>query len=203
VFPLCPPLHCHKICRTALYNWSKQNSVTLLWKYSWGVTTWLQSRYTDFLYTYVRLQDLVPFWDKCYNVNSDHMEVRSVPCAAPVSCTHQGGIKFSASECFFHFFFLNSFVPDNFTIIHCFYSRRTLAATFNFRVVGLTHIFLRLLALPVFHLLLWIFYSGMEDYQRTFITRNGLIFNCLAGAYFVSIIVTVCTCKSSPTVQCT
>jgi hypothetical protein len=77
----------------------------------------------------------------------------------------------------------------------CSYSRRNLAATFNFHVTGLTHIFLRLLALPVFHLLLWIFYSGMEDYQRTFVTRNGLIFNCLAGAYFMSIIVTASTCK--------
>jgi len=102
---------------------------------------------------------------------------------------------------FLPLFFETPLYTDNFTIIHCFYSRRTLAATFNFRVVGLTHIFLRLLALPVFHLLLWIFYSGMEDYQRTFITRNGLIFNCLAGAYFVSIIVTVCTCKFSLTVQ--
>lgn len=102
---------------------------------------------------------------------------------------------------FLPLFFETPPYTDNFTVIHCFYSRRTLAATFNFRVVGLTHIFLRLLALPVFHLLLWIFYSGMEDYQRTFITRNGLIFNCLTGAYFVSIIVTVCTCKLSLTVQ--
>jgi hypothetical protein len=83
----------------------------------------------------------------------------------------------------------------NSSAVICFHSRRNLAATFNFRVVGLTHIFLRLLALPIFHLLLWIFYSGMEDYQRTFITRNGLIFNCLAGAYFVSIIITASTCK--------
>ncbi|GFG30134.1 hypothetical protein Cfor_09532 [Coptotermes formosanus] len=82
--------------------------------------------------------------------------------------------------------------PSAFAVAFTLYMRN-LAATFNFRVAGLTHIFLRLLALPVFHLLLWIFYSGMEDYQRTFITRNGLIFNCLAGAYFVSIIVTVCT----------
>jgi hypothetical protein len=35
----------------------------------------------------------------------------------------------------------------------------------------------------------------MEDYQRTFVTRNGLIFNCLAGAYFMSILVTASTCK--------
>jgi hypothetical protein len=104
---------------------------------------------------------------------------------------------------FLPLFFETPLHIDTFTIIHFFHSRRTLAATFNFRVVGLTHIFLRLLGLPVFHLLLWIFYSGMEDYQRTFITRNGLIFNCLAGAYFVSIIVTVCTCKLSLTVQYT
>jgi len=128
------------------------------------------------------------------------MEVICVPCAALVSCTSREN-KVLSIRVFLPLFFETALYTDNFTIIHYFYSRRTLAATFNFRVVGLTHIFLRLLALPVFHLLLWIFYSGMENYQRTFITRNGLIFNCLAGAYFVSIIVTVCTCKLSPTVQ--
>ncbi|XP_067006823.1 ATP-binding cassette sub-family G member 5 [Anabrus simplex] len=70
---------------------------------------------------------------------------------------------------------------------------RSLATMFNLRTVGLTQLILRLLAHPVFHLLLWVFYSDMQDYQRTFMSRNGLIFNCLAGAYFISIITTSST----------
>ena len=34
-----------------------------------------------------------------------------------------------------------------------------------------------------------------SQFQTTYVTRNGLIFNSLAGAYFMSIIVTGCTCK--------
>ena len=34
-----------------------------------------------------------------------------------------------------------------------------------------------------------------SQYQRTYVTRNGLVFNCLAGAYFMSIISTACTSK--------
>ena len=39
------------------------------------------------------------------------------------------------------------------------------------------------------------FFSWQQDnqYQRTFVTRNGLVFNCLAGAYFTGIIMTACT----------
>ena len=34
-----------------------------------------------------------------------------------------------------------------------------------------------------------------HQYQRTYITRNGLVFNCLAGVYFMSIVATVSTCE--------
>ncbi|XP_049847501.1 ATP-binding cassette sub-family G member 5 [Schistocerca gregaria] len=77
--------------------------------------------------------------------------------------------------------------------VMCMLYMRCLATTFNLKRTGVTCLALRLLALPIFHFLLWIFYSGMQDYQRTFITRNGLVFNCIAGSYVVAIIVTACT----------
>ena len=96
---------------------------------------------------------------------------------------------------------------------------------------------LRLLLMPSFFFLLWIFYyegfrvsywyfpvltscikrdynsdvtqnlpivlqSGTtkeEQYQRTFVTRNGLVFSSLTGAYFISIIITACTFASERT----
>ncbi|XP_063227758.1 ATP-binding cassette sub-family G member 5 [Bacillus rossius redtenbacheri] len=69
---------------------------------------------------------------------------------------------------------------------------RFLSSTFNLRQVGVSQVALRLLTLPTFYFLVWIFYTGMQDFQRTYITRNGLIFNCLAGAYFTGIITTTC-----------
>ena len=38
-----------------------------------------------------------------------------------------------------------------------------------------------------------------EQYQRTFVTRNGLVFSSLAGAYFMAIITTACTFSSERT----
>lgn len=69
---------------------------------------------------------------------------------------------------------------------------RSWGSMFNFRKPGMVQFALRLLAHPLFHLMLWIFYSGMQNYQHTFLTRNGFIFNSLAGAYFIPIITTVC-----------
>jgi len=60
---------------------------------------------------------------------------------------------------------------------------------------GLNFIFLNLILLPLFYFVLWIFYypghSTEKMYQRIFVTKNGLIFNSLAGAYFMAIISTV------------
>jgi len=65
------------------------------------------------------------------------------------------------------------------------------------RLSGLKTTFLNLLLLPAFYLLLWIFYfpshNTEKEYQRSFVTKNGLIFNSLAGAYFMAIIATVHT----------
>ena len=40
-----------------------------------------------------------------------------------------------------------------------------------------------------------IFFQENNQFQATFVTRNGLIFNSLAGAYFTAIIATATTCK--------
>jgi hypothetical protein len=34
-----------------------------------------------------------------------------------------------------------------------------------------------------------------KEYQRSYVTKNGLIFNSLAGVYFMSVISTALTCK--------
>ena len=70
-------------------------------------------------------------------------------------------------------------------------------------MTGLKTFALKHLLMPAFFFLLWIFYyDGFKDgadennqYQRTFVTRSGLVFNCLAGAYFMAIVVTACTCE--------
>ena len=38
-----------------------------------------------------------------------------------------------------------------------------------------------------------------DQYQRTYVTRNGLVFSSLAGAYFMAIITTACTFSSERT----
>jgi len=73
-----------------------------------------------------------------------------------------------------------------------------------FRWEGFKTLFLKLLLMPSFFFLLWIFYyHGLHDptkmFQRTFVTRNGLIFNSLAGAYFMAIITTSSTFVSART----
>jgi len=73
-----------------------------------------------------------------------------------------------------------------------------------FRWEGFKTLFLKLLLMPSFFFLLWIFYfNAFKDtknqYQRTFVTRNGLIFNSLAGAYFMAIITTASTFVSTRT----
>ncbi|KAL7635184.1 UNVERIFIED_CONTAM: hypothetical protein RMT77_014170 [Armadillidium vulgare] len=52
--------------------------------------------------------------------------------------------------------------------------------------VGLKQFYLRLLLLPTYFFLLWNFYFGMKDYQHSFQSRGGLLFNCIAGTAFLS-----------------
>jgi len=66
------------------------------------------------------------------------------------------------------------------------------------RRTGLYHLFLNLVLLPAYATLLWIFYfhannNNGKEYQRSFVTKNGLIFNSLAGAYFMAVVSTALT----------
>ena len=72
-------------------------------------------------------------------------------------------------------------------------------ATLNIlRLDGLQKFFLKLFLLPAFFFLLWVFYvdafkAPEETFQRTFVTRNGLIFTSLAGAYCMAVVSTAAT----------
>lgn len=68
---------------------------------------------------------------------------------------------------------------------------RLLAATFSFKKTGIKQLSLRLFLLPLYFCVLWIFYNNMGAYQHTFVTRNGLILNCLAGVYFLGVLNTI------------
>nr|CAD7266794.1 unnamed protein product [Timema shepardi] len=66
--------------------------------------------------------------------------------------------------------------PGSFNVAVSLYMRY-MESSFNFRPVGLTQMALRLLALPIFYLLLWIFYSGMElSSQKNWF--GVLLFHC-------------------------
>ena len=63
---------------------------------------------------------------------------------------------------------------------------------------------MKLFLLPCFFFVLWIFYVDAfkgpnETYQRTFVTRNGLIFSSLAGTYSMAIVTTASTFVSART----
>ncbi|XP_077287878.1 ATP-binding cassette sub-family G member 5 [Arctopsyche grandis] len=70
---------------------------------------------------------------------------------------------------------------------------RMLASIFSFKQSGMKQIFLRLFTMPIYFFILWLFYNDLKDYQRTFITRSGLLFNCMVGVYFISIVNTILT----------
>ncbi|XP_047527145.1 ATP-binding cassette sub-family G member 5 [Vanessa atalanta] len=69
---------------------------------------------------------------------------------------------------------------------------RMLASIFSLKKHGLKQMFMRLLSLPIYFLILWIFYNESKDFQRAFITKSGLIFNAMVGTYFISIMNTIC-----------
>jgi len=78
---------------------------------------------------------------------------------------------------------------------------------YPFRGAGLRNLLLKLFLMPAFFFLLWVFYmnaffegvDSSHQFQRTYVTRNGLVFNSLAGAYFMAIIVTAATFGSQRT----
>ncbi|XP_023936888.1 ATP-binding cassette sub-family G member 5 [Bicyclus anynana] len=69
---------------------------------------------------------------------------------------------------------------------------RMLASIFNVKSHGIKQMAMRLLTLPIYFFILWIFYNESKDYQRAFVTRSGLIFNAMVGTYFISIMNTIC-----------
>ncbi|XP_068630881.1 ATP-binding cassette sub-family G member 5 [Battus philenor] len=81
--------------------------------------------------------------------------------------------------------------PSGFKVIWMLYLR-ILVSIFNIKKHGLKQMSMRLLSLPIYFLILWIFYSEAQDFQRTFITKSGLIFNVMVGTYFISIMNTIC-----------
>jgi hypothetical protein len=74
---------------------------------------------------------------------------------------------------------------------------RLVVATLSIQKAGLLRMFLRLFLAPLFFFFLWIFYRDMQLYQHTFVTRTGLILNCLSGAYFLGILNSIFLCKLS------
>ncbi|CAG9853676.1 unnamed protein product [Phyllotreta striolata] len=80
--------------------------------------------------------------------------------------------------------------PGSFVVGWTIYSR-LLAATLSFKKSGLSQTFLRLVLLPLYFLLLWAFYREMKDWQQTYISRSGLVLNCLSATYFIGILNTV------------
>ncbi|CAL4134223.1 unnamed protein product [Meganyctiphanes norvegica] len=53
-------------------------------------------------------------------------------------------------------------------------------------MIGRQQFFFRLLLLPAFFFMLWNFYYELQDYQRSFLSRGGLIFNCISGTAFLA-----------------
>ncbi|KAK4875928.1 hypothetical protein RN001_012350 [Aquatica leii] len=80
--------------------------------------------------------------------------------------------------------------PSSFYVGWILYTR-LLVGTFSFRKAGLRQLFLRLFFVPLYFLLLWCFYNNIQNFQHTFITRNGLIFNVLATVSLLGIVNTI------------
>ena len=70
---------------------------------------------------------------------------------------------------------------------------REWSVLFRFPTSGRSQAFVRLALLPTFYFLLWIFYFAMGKDQQSYASRNGLLFNCLAGSMFMSVITTTIT----------
>ncbi|XP_059056365.1 ATP-binding cassette sub-family G member 5-like [Achroia grisella] len=86
---------------------------------------------------------------------------------------------------------LNYGKPSGFKVIWMLYVRM-LVSIFNLKKHGIKQMCMRLFCLPIYFLILWLFYNEAKDYQRTFITKSGLIFNAMVGTYFISIMNTIC-----------
>ena len=68
--------------------------------------------------------------------------------------------------------------------------RREWAMVWRCSVSGWSQLFVRVLLLPLFFFLLWVFYYQLETNQQSYVSRNGLLYNCLAGCTFLSVVTT-------------
>lgn len=82
--------------------------------------------------------------------------------------------------------------PSSWQVFSTLLSRR-FCIFFNCNRRSLQESFLRLMLLPMFFTLLFLFYFPLEDFQHSFLTRNGLLLNCLVGVSFLSAAITAVT----------
>ncbi|XP_067124496.1 ATP-binding cassette sub-family G member 5 [Centruroides vittatus] len=71
--------------------------------------------------------------------------------------------------------------------------RRSYASLFNCNYSSIKSLLLRFLSIPAFFTFLFLFYYPLDNYQHSYVTRNGLILNCLIIVSFLSTAITSIT----------
>lgn len=74
-----------------------------------------------------------------------------------------------------------------------FYFSRRFCLLLNCNARALRELFLRLFLLPVFSALMFSFYFQLNDFQHSFLTRNGLLLNCIMAVSILSAAITAVT----------
>ncbi|KAF8793634.1 ATP-binding cassette sub-family G member 5 like protein [Argiope bruennichi] len=82
--------------------------------------------------------------------------------------------------------------PSSWQVFRNLVSRR-FCLLLNCNSRALREMFLRLFMLPLFFTLLFCFYFQLNHFQHSFLTRNGLVFNCLVAVSFLSAAITAIT----------
>ncbi|KFM80679.1 ATP-binding cassette sub-family G member 5, partial [Stegodyphus mimosarum] len=82
--------------------------------------------------------------------------------------------------------------PSSWQVLCTLISRR-FCILFNCNSRALRELFLRVLLMPIFFTLIFLFYFPINDFQHSFLTRNGLILNCLVAVSFLSAVITAIT----------
>ncbi|XP_022254351.1 ATP-binding cassette sub-family G member 5-like [Limulus polyphemus] len=72
-------------------------------------------------------------------------------------------------------------------------TRRSFASLFNVNNSAFERLTLHVVALPVFFTILYLLYFPLENTQQSYISRNGLLFNCLVGMSLLGAAVTART----------
>jgi len=68
--------------------------------------------------------------------------------------------------------------------------RREWTTVWRCSATGWSQLFMRVFLLPLFFFLLWVFYFQLDANQQSYASRNGLLYNCLAGCTFLSVATT-------------